>query len=200
MSPTVDALLTLSLLEAVRTVDTPATPDGEYDAEFVAELRNEATNAAKADLAQRGPRLLFLHLDPPDAAGHASGGMGPAYLAAVRKVDGLVGDILAMIDEDPDLAASVRVVLTADHGFVAGGRLHDAVDSQNYTVPFVVWGAGVTPGDLYGRNPGLEDPGTARPGYDGPQPIRNLDVADAVLGSLGLPLLSRPGDPPPLRW
>lgn len=41
MSPTVDALLTLSLLEAVRTVDTPATPDGEYDAEFVAELRNK---------------------------------------------------------------------------------------------------------------------------------------------------------------
>ena len=41
MSPTVDALLTLSLLEAVRTIDTPATADGEYDAEFVAELRNK---------------------------------------------------------------------------------------------------------------------------------------------------------------
>ena len=41
MSATVDALLTLSLLEAVRSVDTPATPDGEYDAEFVAELRNK---------------------------------------------------------------------------------------------------------------------------------------------------------------
>src|ERR671939_867573 len=40
-SPTVDALLPLSLLEAVRTVDTPSTPEGEYDAEFVAELRNK---------------------------------------------------------------------------------------------------------------------------------------------------------------
>lgn len=41
MSDNVDALLPLSLLEAVRTVDTPSTPEGEYDAEFVAELRNK---------------------------------------------------------------------------------------------------------------------------------------------------------------
>jgi predicted hydrocarbon binding protein len=41
MTATVDALLPLSLLEAVRSVDTPATPEGEYDAELVAELRNK---------------------------------------------------------------------------------------------------------------------------------------------------------------
>lgn len=41
MAATVDALLPLSLLEAVRTVDTPTTPEGEYDAEYVAELRNK---------------------------------------------------------------------------------------------------------------------------------------------------------------
>jgi predicted hydrocarbon binding protein len=38
MAHTVDALLPLSLLEAVRTVDTP---EGDYDAEFVAELRSK---------------------------------------------------------------------------------------------------------------------------------------------------------------
>ena len=38
MSPTVDALLPLSLLEAVRDVDTP---EGEFDAELVAELKNK---------------------------------------------------------------------------------------------------------------------------------------------------------------
>lgn len=38
MSPTVDALLPLSLLEAVRNVDTP---EGEFDAELVAELKNK---------------------------------------------------------------------------------------------------------------------------------------------------------------
>jgi predicted hydrocarbon binding protein len=38
MAPTVDPLLPLSLLEAVRNVDTP---QGELEAEFVAELRNK---------------------------------------------------------------------------------------------------------------------------------------------------------------
>ena len=38
MPHTVDALLPLSLLEAVRKVDTP---EGDYDAEFVAELRTK---------------------------------------------------------------------------------------------------------------------------------------------------------------
>ena len=38
MAATVDPLLPLSLLEAVRNVDTP---QGELEAEFVAELRNK---------------------------------------------------------------------------------------------------------------------------------------------------------------
>lgn len=38
MADTVDALLPLSFLEAVRNVDTP---EGDYDAEYVAELRNK---------------------------------------------------------------------------------------------------------------------------------------------------------------
>ncbi|MFI5246450.1 MAG: hypothetical protein ACHQQR_14555 [Gemmatimonadales bacterium] len=38
MTPTVDPLLALSLFEAVRAVDMPS---GEYDAEYVAELRNK---------------------------------------------------------------------------------------------------------------------------------------------------------------
>src|SRR5919202_3089499 len=50
--PTVDALLPLSLLEAVRTVDTPSTPEGEYDAEFVAELRNKRLGLSDTVYAQ----------------------------------------------------------------------------------------------------------------------------------------------------
>ena len=46
---TVDALLPLSLLEAVRSVDTP---DGDYDAEFVAELRNKRLGLSDTIYAQ----------------------------------------------------------------------------------------------------------------------------------------------------
>lgn len=49
MSNTVDPLLPLSLLEAVRKVDLP---DGDYDAEFVAELRNKRFGLSDTVFAQ----------------------------------------------------------------------------------------------------------------------------------------------------
>src|SRR5215216_2215929 len=49
MSSTVDALLPLSLLEAVRNVDTP---DGDLDAEYVPELRNKRLGLSETVYAQ----------------------------------------------------------------------------------------------------------------------------------------------------
>jgi len=49
MLTTVDALLPLSLLEAVRNVDTPA---GEYDSEYVAELKSKRLGLSDTVLTQ----------------------------------------------------------------------------------------------------------------------------------------------------
>ena len=49
MSTTVDALLPLSFLEAVRNVDSP---DGDLDAEFVPELRNKRLGLSDTVYAQ----------------------------------------------------------------------------------------------------------------------------------------------------
>ena len=49
MAATVDPLLPLSLLEAVRAVDTPS---GEYEAEFVHELRNKRLGLSDTVFAQ----------------------------------------------------------------------------------------------------------------------------------------------------
>ena len=49
MPDTVDALLPLSFLEAVRNVDTP---EGDYDAEYVAELRNKRLGLSDTVYAQ----------------------------------------------------------------------------------------------------------------------------------------------------
>ena len=49
MPETVDALLPLSFLEAVRNVDTP---EGDYDAEYVAELRNKRLGLSDTVYAQ----------------------------------------------------------------------------------------------------------------------------------------------------
>ena len=65
MSDTVDALLPLSILEAVRNVDTP---EGDYDAEYVQELRNKRLGLSDTvytqikrytEAARRGQRPSF---------------------------------------------------------------------------------------------------------------------------------------------
>ena len=65
MPDTVDALLPLSILEAVRNVDTP---EGDYDAEYVQELRNKRLGLSDTvytqikrytEAARRGQRPSF---------------------------------------------------------------------------------------------------------------------------------------------
>jgi phosphopentomutase len=140
--------------------------------------------AARSDLVHGGREFTFVHFGHVDLTGHATGFMSPAYLAAVQKVDGLVGKLIRAIESHPDLAGTV-VILTADHG--GKGRSHyDPTKYVNYRIPFVVWGPGVTHGDLYAMNTSYADPGTARVLYSGRQPVRNGDLANLSLDLLGL--------------
>jgi hypothetical protein len=134
-----------------------------------------------------GRDLTFLHLKGPDELGHLSGWGSPAYLGAVTDADADIGRAIDAITADPDLADRMVVIVTADHGGVRGTDNHvDATSPQDYTIPFVVWGAGIADGDLYDLNPDYRDPGATRPTYDGPLPVRNADVANLVTGLLGL--------------
>ncbi len=108
----------------------------------------------------------FLHLPPPDSAGHASTWMSARYLAAVRQADTLVGQVLAAIDSSPQRSADTVVILTTDHGGYKNGH-SDPRRLENYRIPFIVWGPDVAAGaDLYDLNPDSRlDPGESRPGY-----------------------------------
>ena len=79
-------------------------------------------------------------------------------------------------------------MLTADHGGRRASSHCDRALLANYRIPFVVWGRGVGPGDLYGLNPGLRRPRHARSvGYGArQQPVRNGDLANLALDLLGL--------------
>ena len=141
----------------------------------------------RADLVTADRRLTFVHLSPPDLAGHASGWLSPAYLGSVEETDRLLGELLDTVTGTPRLARRLVVVLTADHGGRRGADQHDdARDPANYTVPFVVWGRGIAPADLYALNQDYADPGDGQPSYDGPQPVRNGDLANLVTDLLGL--------------
>ncbi|WP_067437771.1 alkaline phosphatase family protein [Nocardioides jensenii] len=162
--------------------------DGELVTDLIDQLDDEL------------PALTFLHLDAPDATGHEFGGMSPEYLAAVTDTDEQLGRLVDALEERPEVDGSTTIVLTADHGFIAGATTHSAHVRANYTIPFVVWGSHVSSGDLYAINRRYADPGTSRPSYAGRQPVRNLDLADVAMEALGLPdVVDRRGRPD-LRW
>ncbi len=166
-------------------------PDNGRDKVDTARIASAATltTILTAQLAGDAAALSFLHIAAPDAAGHAHGFMSRPYLDAVRRADREIGQVLGAISRRPALRARTTVIVTADHGG-RGANHGDAARPDNYRIPFIVWGRSVARGaDLYVVNPGRRDPGSARPGYTGPQPIRNIDAAGLALKLLGLPPL-----------
>lgn len=140
--------------------------------------------------------VTMLHLRDCDSAGHKDGWdltPGSPYLAALAKVDGLIGKILDAIQAAPAARDTTWVLVTADHGGLTATKGHgEAKESDNYTIPFYAWGPGVPKGgDLYALNASArKDPGTVNPAYDAPgQPIRNGDAGNLILGLLKLPAI-----------
>jgi predicted AlkP superfamily pyrophosphatase or phosphodiesterase len=147
----------------------------------------DVTLALRRDLLRRDRAFTLLHLGAADEAGHAHGWLSPAYLAAVKQVDRNLGILLRTIRHHPRRLGDLVIVLTADHGGKPGTRQHsDETCLRNYRVPFLIWGPGVTRGDLYALNPTYADPGAARVQFTGTQPIRNGDVANVSAHLLGL--------------
>lgn len=144
-------------------------------------------SAAEADLLRTRRAFRFVHLSAPDVAGHEHGFMSEEYLAAVRHVDRLLGRLVDTVAETPRLAGTTLLV-TADHGGRGEHGHGQAGRLVNYRVPFIAWGAGVRPGsDLYALNPERRDPGEERIGWQGPQPVRNVDLPNLALDLLDLP-------------
>jgi predicted AlkP superfamily pyrophosphatase or phosphodiesterase len=141
------------------------------------------------DMASRTFNYTFLHLRDPDTAGHADGWGSPSWDQAVQNVDRYLGDLIKMVQDTPGLKDDAILIITADHGGTA--RNHgESEDVRNYTIPVIVWGAGVAPGaDLYELNRHSRlNPADRRPTYDEPRPpIRNGDTGNLALSLLGLP-------------
>ncbi|MEX0979136.1 MAG: alkaline phosphatase family protein [Pirellulales bacterium] len=130
----------------------------------------------------------FLHYRDPDSAGHDTGWGSAAWDTVVQNVDGYLGDLFDLIENDAGLVGDTVIIVTADHG--GSGTGHGTASSAaNYTIPVLVWGPGVSAGaDLYSLNPTTRlNPGTGRPDYTAAgQPIRNGDTGNLALDLLGL--------------
>lgn len=115
-------------------------------------------------LATTTPNLTFIHLADADFAGHSFGWMGRMYGMAVRQADSSLARIIVLADERFG-AGRYSLIVTADHG--GHGRTHGSTDKRDTTIPWIVWGAGVQPGDTLTG-------------------IRTMDTAATVLWMLGL--------------
>ncbi|MEI6169033.1 MAG: alkaline phosphatase family protein [bacterium] len=133
-------------------------------------------------------QFAFVHFGECDGAGHSQGWGSEPYYAALVLLDGQLGRIMDLIATDPKLKGKTALILTADHGG-AGKDHYDTTKPLDYTIPFYVWGDGVTPGDLYALNTDSRlSPGEGHPDYAAPkQPIRNGEVGNLALFLLGLP-------------
>jgi hypothetical protein len=96
----------------------------------------------------------------------------------------MLGKIFKLIEQDvPVMIGNTNIILTADHGY------QGAPGANTYSVPFYVWGPGVSAGaDLYTLNAGLRQVASVYPmtTYTGIQPIRNAEASNLALDLLGL--------------
>lgn len=140
-----------------------------------------------ADMAANHYNYVFIHYRDTDSAGHAFGWGSGTYQQAVAAVDKYLADVLHLVESDAALAGRTTIVVSSDHGGM-GTNHGDPTLQEDFTIPFFVWGAGVSPGDLYVVNANSrQDPGESRPDYDAAdQPIRNGETGNLALTLLGL--------------
>jgi hypothetical protein len=87
--------------------------------------------------------LILIHLDQVDYAGHHEGGArDPNWQAAARRTDDLLREIVATLDLNQD-----TLVVVSDHGHLDRGG-HGGQDELVLQEPFLLIGAGVTPGEF----------------------------------------------------
>jgi len=140
-------------------------PQYAVDASFYTAGEDQAadrqvTDAAVPWLKQGKYRLVLIHLDQVDYAGHHEGGpQNPNWDEAASRVDGLISEIISAMD----LAQDTLLVIS-DHGQIDPGG-HGGQDAVTLLEPFVMVGNGVVPGD-YGD-------------------IKMVDIAPTVAAILG---------------
>lgn len=95
----------------------------------------ETMDAATAWLQEESPRLLFIHLDHIDHAGHASTWESAAYLDAVSEGDALVGQLRTAL-EDAGMWPYTALIVSADHG--GQGFSHGGDTRAERATPFIM--------------------------------------------------------------
>lgn len=107
---------------------------------------DEVLAAARSTLASQRRGLIVLHWLDADRAGHDSGWMSPEYGVAAARMDAALGSLEAAVDlDDP----TTLMIALADHG--GGGatpKHHDSAHPLDTTIPVMLAGGAIVPGEL----------------------------------------------------
>jgi len=104
---------------------------------------------AFAVLREQRPALTLIHLPDADRAGHRWGWGGERQRRALRDLDRGIGALLDLLAEERR-SARFALIVTADHGGL--GHDHGGDDPRVRTIPWIVWGDGVRPGEIAPRS------------------------------------------------
>lgn len=113
----------------------------------------------------KGFDLAFIHFPLVDGMGHEYGWLSPEQLSVSRRADEAIGNILAALEES-GLRKDTLLIITADHG--GHEHTHGSSQPEDMTIPWIVNGLGVTPGQII-------------------MPINTTDTAATVAWVLKLP-------------
>lgn len=101
------------------------------------------TRRAIAEIKEKKPTFLFVHLDHVDHAGHESGHGTPEYYAAVDEADKYIGMMIDAVKEAGIFDSTITLV-TADHGGV--GKGHGGATMAEIEIPWIMAGPGIAKG------------------------------------------------------
>ncbi len=106
----------------------------------------EILAGARSALREQRRGLIALHWPDGDRAGHATGWMSPGYEDAARRMDDALGALVRQVGiDDP----ATLIIAMADHG--GGGARADHHNSEHpldRTIPIILAGGSVRPGEI----------------------------------------------------
>jgi len=89
--------------------------------------------------------LAFIHSPPPDFMGHEYGWMSDEQFSVLRRADEALGNLLTGLDAE-GMRQDTLIIVTADHG--GHEQTHGSKSPEDMTIPWIVAGPGVVPGEI----------------------------------------------------
>jgi predicted AlkP superfamily pyrophosphatase or phosphodiesterase len=125
-------------------VDTIYMPDLPRETTDDRVLWAEDTmHAANEYIRSERPNFLFIQLDHVDHFGHRFAHGSMEYFNSVQHADSLIGTALAAIEESGIMDKTV-IMISSDHGGIGTG--HGGSTDDEILIPWIIYGAEVTPG------------------------------------------------------